>query len=99
MKRKIVVKHLYNQKDQPVVTLATIKTDKEIASGLAICSKKDQFNGRLGRKIAIGRAFKALNEKNSSREIRRDDATARIIEIQIPLMYKSIYSEQVTERS
>jgi len=100
MARNIEVKHLYNKKDQPVATLATIITDEEIANGLAICSVKDQFNGRLGRKIAIGRAFKALNEKNNSRPIKREDATNRIVEIDIswstPLIYKSVYVEKRT---
>jgi hypothetical protein len=94
MKRKIRVIHFENDKRQPIVTMATIELGDEVASGLAICSKLDKFDGKKGRKIALGRAFKALNEKESGREILRDRATNRIKEIDIPLVYKSFYDSK-----
>ena len=92
-RRKIKVEHFYNEKNQPVVTIATIEADEEFAAGVAICSKKDRFNGKLGRKIALGRAFLSLKNKNCSGVIAREEAIERVKEMTTPLnrKYKMYY--------
>lgn len=40
-----------------------------IVRGIAFCSPLDQFNKKLGRNIALGRAIKALEEGDSSEAI------------------------------
>lgn len=40
---------------EPVLTLVFAKNDDLYKFGIAICSSKDQFNKKLGRRIAYGR--------------------------------------------
>ena len=40
-----------------------------VLRGIAYCSPLDQFNKKLGRNIALGRAVKALEEGDSSEAI------------------------------
>ena len=40
-----------------------------VLRGIAFCSPLDQFNKKLGRNIALGRAVKALEEGDSSEAI------------------------------
>jgi hypothetical protein len=37
--------------------------DRLLAAATAVCSDQDQFNRRIGRDIALGRALKNLNEQ------------------------------------
>jgi hypothetical protein len=94
VKRTVTVKHLFNTKNQPIITVASIEVDDAIASGLAICSKQDTFNGKLGRRIALGRAFKALKNKSSCGEIAREEATNRLAEVDMSPAYKCFYTNK-----
>ena len=40
-------------------------TGHVVATGIAACSKRDQFNRTVGRTIALGRAISNLNKKES----------------------------------
>jgi len=42
-------------------TLAVVFTDTGAALGIAQCSEKDQFNKKIGRLIALGRARKEVS--------------------------------------
>lgn len=74
-KFKVTVAHLETNKRQPVATTAHVVDNKgNTAIGLAICSPKDKFNGKIGRKIAVGRAFYAIIQQHDCREINRVEA-------------------------
>ena len=49
-----------------------IRKDGESAIGVAICSVLDEFDSRVGRNKAAGRAVKAFKKKSSSEPIRRN---------------------------
>jgi len=44
---------------------AVIKIANKYYMGFAECSKKDEFNRKIGRAIALGRAWKRYEAKNS----------------------------------
>lgn len=46
-----------------VATLHNRETDELVATGIAECSEKDAYNKKVGRAIAIGRAFKTLDDE------------------------------------
>ncbi len=52
-----------------VATICLIPHKGVLARGIAFCSPRDQFNKRLGRNIALGRAIKALECTYSSETI------------------------------
>jgi hypothetical protein len=53
------------------ITVCVINLNlKSCARGVAICSPRDQFVKKIGRAIALGRAFKALETKQSDEPIR-----------------------------
>jgi len=45
---------------RPIHTVCIYEFSGRITSGLAKCGKKDIFNRKMGRKIAFGRAQKAM---------------------------------------
>ncbi len=52
-----------------VATICLIPHKGVVARGIAFCSPRDQFNKRLGRNIALGRAIKAFCNAGSSAPI------------------------------
>ena len=89
-KRTIKVKHHLNIKRQPVMTTCSIREPNgDQAIGIALCSKKDRFNGKVGKKIAIGRAFYALSNQTKCRKINRIEALDILAEVLLsPLTHK-----------
>ena len=58
---KTLIRHLRHQHSTPItVALMVNKHQQVLARGIAICSSKDNFNKKIGRAIAVGRANKAL---------------------------------------
>ncbi len=93
---KVTWTHYLNDRDQPRVTTALVTTKEDCARGVAICSKKDQFNGKIGRKIAIGRAFKALSRKSNNGIIHRECALDTLRDVRLGLIsYKSHYIKEI----
>lgn len=62
--------YLRDKQNRPVVTVCIVECGGKFARGVAICSPLDNPNKKIGRMIAEGRAFKAL-EKGSGDEIWR----------------------------
>ena len=60
--------YIRNKKKMPVVTVCLIKHGNDISRGISICSKKDKVIKARGRNIAIGRAEKAIINKESTEE-------------------------------
>ena len=54
---------------KPKSTICLISENGWLARGVAICSDRDNFNRKVGRAIAMGRAAKALKNMESSDEI------------------------------
>lgn len=54
------------------ITVCSIReeTDVVVAEGVAICCYLDQYNRKLGNRIARGRALKALSSRSSSNPIK-----------------------------
>lgn len=74
-KRKVYIKHHVNQKHQPVLTTCAItEPNGDQAFGIAMCSKLDNFNGKIGKAIAVGRALRALKLHSHCRPIARQEA-------------------------
>jgi hypothetical protein len=49
-------------KPQGGYTYACVMDDSgRVANGMAVCSFKDNYNKKIGRQIAVGRAMKQLN--------------------------------------
>lgn len=42
-------------------------TDKRVGWGIAICSRQDNFNKSIGRKIALARALKSFDKETRTR--------------------------------
>lgn len=49
----------------PHITTCRIESSSFVAKGHAYCSPQDRFNKKMGRKIARGRALKAIETKES----------------------------------
>jgi hypothetical protein len=98
MKREVEVTTIFNDKNQPIITRAIVEEPEgAIAEGIAICSKMDSFNGKRGRKIALGRAFKALKLKENYGDINREEAISRIREVGLGNKYKGQYHSMVNK--
>ena len=91
-KFKVTVAHLETLGRRPVATTAHV-VDKEgnVAIGVAICSPKDRFNRKIGRKIAIGRAFYAMAQQHDCREINRTEALDQLTLTAHFYEYKCMY--------
>ena len=57
---KEVTYYLPREEKRKQIAVVLVSDDKKLSRGVAICSKKDQFNKKLGRSIALGRAMKAF---------------------------------------
>ena len=90
-----------------MVTVVIIHLGDEWARGMAICSEKDNFNKKIGRAIARGRATAALLEQESGSPVYRGEAVqiiARACPQLLPersmwmgLIKKSEYMPELTE--
>ena len=58
--RELIGEQIVNNGGKTVVTVTTPSGD--VVVGESICHKKDLFNKKIGRQIAIGRALKKLNK-------------------------------------
>jgi hypothetical protein len=65
--KDILVKHLRDDFQRPFATIVAVKVDDSISLGVSICSSKDQFNKRIGRRVAIGRAKRLRSPNMPSR--------------------------------
>lgn len=52
--------YIKDKENKPVITVCLIQDGSKWSRGIAICSKKDIPNKKIGRAIAEGRAQKAL---------------------------------------
>jgi len=52
--------YLRDKRNNPVATVAIVKSGHEIARGISICSTSDQFSYKEGRQRAIDRAIATL---------------------------------------
>jgi len=78
-KRIIQFKFYHNSKSQPIITKCMIKeSNGDMATGIAICSNLDPFNGKIGKKIALGRAFKALKNRSNCSKVLRPGIRTKI---------------------
>lgn len=57
---------------KPVITICYLHDDNTgiTTRGIALCSRKNEFNYKIGRDIALGRAKAALQEVESARPVR-----------------------------
>ena len=94
-KRIIQFKFYHNSKKQPIITKCLIKeSNGDKAMGLAICSDLDPFNGKIGKKIALGRAFKALKYRASCSRILRLEVEEKTRPL-IGISYKCLFIPNV----
>lgn len=80
-KRIIQFRFYHNFKKQPIITKCIIlESNGDMATGLAIYNESDpdSFNGKRGKKIALGRAFKALKNRSSCSDILRPEVTEKL---------------------
>jgi len=92
MNHTITVTHYHNRFKQPVLTrVDVIDADGNLGRGFAVCAIIDTFNGKRGRRIALGRAFAALKLKASNRPIRRSRVFARLKDLDFMPSFKSNY--------
>jgi hypothetical protein len=59
--------------NKPNITVCLIENDGAIARGVAICSARDNAKKKFGRKLARGRAIKAMAKKIDSCRVCRYD--------------------------
>ncbi len=70
------------------VTLCILKDNEAIvAEGVSICSNSDQYNRKIGNRMARGRAHKALREQRSYNPIRSSLWEALFL----PFRFKGMY--------
>lgn len=62
---KEITYYLPREEKRKQIAVVLVIDDNKISRGIAICSKKDQFNKKLGRSIALGRSIKALTNMKS----------------------------------
>ena len=54
-----------------IATICLLRNGELVHRGIAFCSPLDQFNKKLGRNIALGRAIKAFENGASSESVPR----------------------------
>ncbi len=69
MEHRVSYKHLRNENGKLFCTICTIDTDLFTATGVALCSHRDNFSRKIGRALALKRANKALLSKRNSLQI------------------------------
>jgi hypothetical protein len=64
---KFRFRHLKDENNKLLATLCSFVDDnnKIVSIGLAICSKKDNFNRKIGSMISFGRAMKSYDQKEN----------------------------------
>lgn len=78
------------------IAVVILKDGDEYSRGLAVCSKKDQFNRKRGLEIARGRAVKALV---SSKNGVKNDISRKFETIGLPSEVKNLstFNPELTE--
>ena len=91
--------YLRDKNNAPVITVCLLVVDgfREIARGVSICSKDDQPNKKIGRKIALARARKAMGIKSNTSVIRKIPFIDGLSDITIGLNFKSVYMPILTK--
>jgi len=72
-KYDVIIKHLRRAK--PEATCAILIKDKKVYAGRAECSGKDQFSKKIGRDVALGRAYGAAMGQVSPHSIAVEEWT------------------------
>jgi hypothetical protein len=75
------------------LTIITPSQRIDRATGIAVCSEKDQFNKQIGKQLAYKRAIIALNSKQNSYKINRTDSDRTYELMAQDYDYKSFYEE------
>ena len=75
------------------LTIITPSQRIDRATGIAVCSEKDQFNRQIGKQLAYKRAIIALNSKQNSYKINRTDSDRTYELMAQDYDYKSFYEE------
>jgi len=91
-----IITYYLSKADKKNTSVVILKEGDAVARGVAICSIKDNFNKKLGRSIAMGRAEKALFTQNSCKNntIRR-----AMVAKEVPAEFKNkcSFMPQLTE--
>ncbi len=67
-------------KNLPKITVCTVLDGKTFSVGFATCSSKDQYSGKMGRKIALARALNHPYYKTELEDIKSiHDVTNTIV--------------------
>ena len=86
------LRNAVSEKVFTVCLMARMSDTLEISRGVAVCSKLDQFNKKVGRSVAQGRARKAFVSMGVTRAILREEAVELSNECKATFMFKSAYN-------
>jgi hypothetical protein len=88
--------YIRNSIGQKIFTVCLLvrMNDFVIGRGVAVCSSLDQFDKKIGRAIAQGRARKAFEENSTGRPMLRTEVIELSNECKAPMMFKSFISYQ-----
>ena len=92
--------YYHRDKDRkPVITVCLLKVNGVCCRGVAICRKLDSPNKKVGRAIAKGRAYKAVELKccDPKYVIRRSDARKWMANAYGFFFHKSVYGAILTD--
>jgi hypothetical protein len=65
-------RHLRDKNNKMFATVCEIHdTQNTLAIGISLCSDKDNFSRKMGRRIAMNRAFRAIADRCNSSPIER----------------------------
>lgn len=79
-----------------IATICLLKNGGLVHRGIAFCSPLDQFNKKLGRNLALGRAIKAM-EKREHSDVISLSTPAGILRRQPGFYYLSTFNAYLTE--
>lgn len=90
------ITYYLSRADKKNTSVVILKEGDAVARGVAICSIKDNFNKKLGRSIAMGRAIKAMLTQDSC----KNNAIRRaMVAKEVPAEFKNkcSFMPQLTE--
>ena len=99
--------YIRDDKKRPIITICSVKQDWRIAKGIAICSKRDQPNKKIGRNIAEGRALAAFFSSSNNlqpfwcgtRPIKRKEALQILKECNVNFAHKVILENEMQKEA